>query len=70
MSDDESLQDRFVADLTWVETLSDTLAQAVGGSELVVSLVWANKPEFLDDVDEDFGVRAGLKWSLGNGKKN
>jgi hypothetical protein len=69
VSNDASLQDRFVADLTWVEKLSDTLAQAVGGSEFVASLVWANKPEFLGDVDQDFGLRAGLKWSLGNGKQ-
>ena len=48
----------------------NTLAQAIGGSEFVAALVWANKPEFRGEVDEDCGLRAGLKWSLGNGKKN
>jgi hypothetical protein len=68
VSNDESLHDRFVANLTWVETLNGALAQAVGGSEFVATLVWANKPEFRGEVDEDFGLRAGLKWSLGDGK--
>jgi len=67
---DKKLQNRFVADLTWVETLNATLAQAVGGSEFVASVIWANKPEFRGQVDKDFGLRAGLKWSLGDGKKN
>jgi hypothetical protein len=68
VSNDEKLHDRFVANLTWVETLNGALAQAVGGSEFVATLVWANKPEFRGEVDEDFGLRAGLKWSLGDGK--
>jgi hypothetical protein len=68
-SNDKTLQDRFVANLTWVEKLGESLAQAVGGSEFVATLVWANKPEFRGEVDEDFGLRAGLKWSLGDGKK-
>lgn len=70
VSDDKNLQNRFVANLTWVETLNSTLAQAVGGSEFVATLVWANKPEFRGEVDEEFSLRAGLKWSLGSGKKN
>ncbi|HEX2224733.1 MAG TPA: hypothetical protein VHN15_11055 [Thermoanaerobaculia bacterium] len=68
-SNDDSLHDRFVANLTWVETLNSTLAAVAGGSELVVTLVWANKPEFRGEVDEDFGLRAGLKWSLGESKQ-
>lgn len=67
---DKNLQNRFVANLTWVETLNSVLAQAVGGSEFVATLVWANKPEFRGEVDEDLSLRAGLKWSLGSGKKN
>jgi hypothetical protein len=69
VSDDKNLQNRFVANLTWVETLNSTLAQAVGGSEFVATLVWANKPEFRGEVDEDFSLRGGLKWSLGSGSK-
>jgi hypothetical protein len=68
VSNNKNLHDRFVANLTWVETLNGALAQAVGGSEFVATLVWANKPEFRGEVDEDFGLRAGLKWSLGDGK--
>lgn len=65
VSDDPNRQDRFVSTLSWVETLDAELAKLAGGSELVVSFIWANKPEFRGEVDEDFGLRAGLKWSLG-----
>lgn len=65
VTDDPTLNDRWLFTLSWVEQLSPTLAQAVGGSEFVATLIYANKPEFRGDVDEDFGLRAGLKWSLG-----
>jgi hypothetical protein len=68
VSDDPSRQDRFVAKLSWVEKLSG-LAQAVAGSDLVVTLVYADKPEFRGEVDKDLGLRFGLKWSLGDPKK-
>ncbi len=63
-----SRNDRLVVNLTWVEMLTDELAKLLGGSELSVTAVWANKPEFRGEVDKDFGVRAGLKWSLGGVK--
>lgn len=65
VSGDPTLQDRFVADLTWTEQLGEAIARAVGGSEFVVSLVYADKPEHRGEVDKDLGLRAGLKWSLG-----
>lgn len=68
LSDDPARQDRFVGSRSWVEKLSPELVPLVGGSELVVSLVYANKPELRGDVDEEFGTRAGRKWSLGKDK--
>ncbi len=66
VTDDPARQDRFVATVSWIESLKDSLAKVVGGSELVVKLVYANKPEFLGDVDRNLGLRFGLKWSLDN----
>ncbi|MFL6263141.1 MAG: hypothetical protein ACJ76Y_25880 [Thermoanaerobaculia bacterium] len=65
VTDDPARQDRFVGSVSWIESLNDSLAKVVGGSELVVKLVYANKPKFLGDVDRDLGLRFGLKWSLG-----
>lgn len=65
VSDAPALQDRFVAQLSWVEQLGASVATSVGGSEFVVTLVYASKPEFRGAVDKDLGLRAGLKWSLG-----
>jgi len=65
VTDDPTRQDRFVASLSWIESLNASLTKVVGGSELVVKLVYANKPEFLGDVNKDLGVRFGLKWSVG-----
>ncbi|MEP7012934.1 MAG: hypothetical protein ABJC13_21640 [Acidobacteriota bacterium] len=65
VTDDPTLNDRWLFTLSWVEQLSPKLAQAVGGSEFVATLIYANKAEFRGDVDKDFGLRAGLKWSLG-----
>ncbi len=65
VSDDPMKKDRFVAKLSWTEKLNAELAKLAGGSDFVATLIYANKPEFRGEVDEDFGVRAGLKWSLG-----
>jgi hypothetical protein len=68
-SDNPSKKNRFVTTATWTQKLTDRLAKAANGTQLVVSLVWANKPEFHDEVDHELGMRAGLKWSLdGNGQ--
>ncbi|HWN41326.1 MAG TPA: hypothetical protein VNW71_03855 [Thermoanaerobaculia bacterium] len=63
-SDDLTKKNRFVATATWTQKLTDRLAQAAGGTQLVVSAIWANKPEFRGEVDRGFGMRAGLKWAL------
>jgi hypothetical protein len=66
VTDDPTRKDRFVGTVSWIESLNASLAKVVGGSELVVKLVYANKPEFLGDVDRNLGLRFGLKWSLDN----
>lgn|GEM_PF-3809482 len=65
ITDDPTRQNRFVSTLSWVEKLNPTLTQALGGSDLTVTLVYANKPEFRGEVNHDLGLRAGLKWSIG-----
>jgi hypothetical protein len=65
ISDDPTRQNRFVGTLSWIEKLNATLAQALGGSDLTVTLIYANKPEFRGEVNHDLGLRAGLKWSVG-----
>ena len=62
-------QDRFVSTLTWTEKPDAVIGKITGGSDIVVSLVYANKPEFRGEVDEEFGMRAGLKWSFGGIKE-
>jgi hypothetical protein len=66
-------QNRFVSTLTWTEkpdaALGEAVKQLTGGSDIVISLVWANKPEFRGDVNHDLGMRAGLKWSFGGTKE-
>jgi len=65
ISDDPTRQNRFVSTLTWIEKLNPTLTQALGGSDLTVTFIYANKPEFRGEVQHAFGLRAGLKWSVG-----
>lgn len=66
-------QDRFVSTLSWTEkpdaALGEAFKQFTGGSDIVVSLVYANKPEFRGEVNQDLGLRAGLKWSFGGTKE-
>jgi hypothetical protein len=61
---DPERNDRFVSTLSWTQKLSDEVARLAGGSNLVVALVYANRPEYLGEVDQDLSVRAGLKWSI------
>lgn len=65
VTDNPARQDRFFGTLSWVEKLNPTLAQALGGSDLTVTLVYANKPEFRGEVQHELSLRAGLKWSVG-----
>jgi hypothetical protein len=64
VTDDPTRQSRFVGTLSWVEKLNGDLAKVVGGSELVVTLIYADKSEFRGEVDKALGARAGLKWSF------
>lgn len=49
-------------------TVTGTVTQkTTDNSALSVSLVWANKPEYLGEVDEELSANLGLKWQLDNG---
>lgn len=57
LSDDPMKNDRLVATLTYSQQLAGETAASI-------SLVWANKPEYLGEVDEELGARVGLKWTM------
>jgi len=57
VDDDPDRQDRTVATLTYLQRVSEH-------SDASVSLVWANKPEFRGEVDEELSALAGLKLSF------
>jgi len=63
-SGDPERNDRLVSTLSWTQKLSDQLATVAGGSNLVVALVYASRPEYRGEVDEELSLRAGLKWSI------
>lgn len=63
-SDDKVANNRFVGTLTWTQALSGELAKLAGGTELAVTFIYADKPEFRGEVDEELSLRAGLKWSI------
>ena len=67
---DPNRNNRFVSTLSWTQKLSDQLATMAGGSNLVVSVVYANRPEYRGDVDKELSLRAGLKWSVDTDKKS
>jgi hypothetical protein len=61
MDGEEMLQSRFVATASLSQKMSDN-------SIVSLSLVWANKPEYLGDVDENLSASLGLRWSLDSQK--
>ncbi|GJM04567.1 MAG: hypothetical protein DHS20C09_05580 [marine bacterium B5-7] len=56
-NDSEIMNDRAVMTFTGTRNLAKGLG-------LSLSLVWANRPEFRGEVDEDIGVKLGLNWKL------
>jgi len=54
---DPMRQDRLVATTSLSQTLTN-------GTTASLSLVWANKPEFLGEVDKELSARVGLKYSV------
>lgn len=56
-------QDRVLASLTYTQKLNDKTGAVLG-------LTWANKPEYLGDVDKKFGARAGLTYKILGGGEN
>lgn len=59
--DPERVKERGVATLTLVQQVTEKTAA-------IVSLVWANKPEYLGEVDEELSARVGLKLRVDPGE--
>ena len=57
VSDDPNRDDRLVATLTLTQTLAD-------GTDAHVSFVWASKPHYLGEVDEELSARVGVKYGI------
>ena len=57
VSGDTQKQARFVSTATFTQRISDTMSVAAG-------VVYANRPEYLGQVDEELSARAGLKLKL------
>jgi len=58
---DPMRQDRLVATATVSQKMSDK-------SVFSISLVWADEPEYLGEVDEEFSANLGLRWSMDKDK--
>jgi hypothetical protein len=56
-SGDPMRQDRLVATATVSQKMSDR-------SVMSISVVWADEPQYLGEVDEELSANLGLKWSL------
>ncbi len=54
---DSQKQGRFVSTATFTEKISETMAVSVG-------VVYANRPEYRGEVDEELSARAGLRFNL------
>lgn len=54
---DPMRQSRLVATATYTQNLFD-------GNVLSLSVVWAERPEYRGEVDEEFSARAGLKFKI------
>ena len=58
VKDDPARQNRTTARFTFSQGLSD-------GLFLTLGLVWANKPEYRGQVDQEISARAGINYKLG-----
>ena len=56
-------QSRLVATATVTQRLAEKLYASI-------SAVWADKPEYRGDVDEELSARAGIKWKLSREKQD
>jgi hypothetical protein len=59
---DPMRQSRFTATATLSQKMTDN-------TELSISAVWANKPEYRGEVDEELSANLGLKWQRDRPKK-
>lgn len=57
---DEKRNNRFVATLTFSQKMTGDMSAAF-------SVVYANKPEYLGEVDEELGARVGLRYKIDRG---
>jgi len=57
---DEKRNNRFVATLTFSQKMTGDMSAAF-------SVVYANKPEYLGEVDEELGARVGLRYKIDKG---
>lgn len=57
---DEKRNNRFVATLTFTQKLTGDMSAAI-------SAVYANKPEYLGEIDEELGARVGLRYKIDKG---
>lgn len=57
VSGDATRQDRFVITGTLAQRVTDDMS-------LELTAVWANKPEYLGEVDEKLGARAGVRYKF------
>lgn len=60
---DPMRQSRFTATATLSQKMTD-------GTVLSISAVYANKPEYLGEVDEELSARFGLKWQFDKKKED
>ncbi len=58
ISDDPMRQDRAMVNFTFTQELAKA-------TQLSIGLVWANKAEFVGDVDEELSARLGLNYKFG-----
>jgi hypothetical protein len=54
MGDDETYDSRFVVTLTYTRRFMDM--------DMPISIVYANKSEFLNDTDKQIGLHIGIKY--------
>ena len=57
---DEKRNNRFIATLTFSQKMTGDMSAAF-------SVVYANKPEYLGEVDEELGARVGLRYKIDQG---
>ena len=58
VDDDPARQDRAIGNITFTQQLAKA-------TQFTIGLIWANKPEYRGDVDEELSARVGLNYKFG-----